>query len=120
MMLVLIVGINQILKSVLLGVGLIAKENIELYTWLLGEAKKAVGQAFTCTFSLAFSLTFSDDSCRTLCLYRYAYSPMNRRCGLVAGEARCHRRCRLLQRSAGKCWQRWYPGFRICCVASIS
>jgi hypothetical protein len=44
MMLVLLVGVNQIQRTVILAVGLLAKENTELYTWFLDRAKSSVGQ----------------------------------------------------------------------------
>jgi hypothetical protein len=44
LMLVLVIGVNQIHKTVLMAVGLLAKENTELYTWLFNKMKFVVGQ----------------------------------------------------------------------------
>jgi len=43
MQLVLLVGSNQILRTCIFGMALIATESAESYIWLLGEARKAVG-----------------------------------------------------------------------------
>ena len=61
MMLILVVGVSQVMTSVLLAVGLLAKENIELYTWLLTQARVAVGQS-TITHGTAY--VFVCASCR--------------------------------------------------------
>jgi hypothetical protein len=44
MMLVLLVGVNQIQRTVIFAVGLLARENTELYAWFMEKAKGNVGQ----------------------------------------------------------------------------
>jgi hypothetical protein len=46
MLLVLLVGINQVCRTVILGIGLLLMEDIPSYYWLLAQAKEAVGQYF--------------------------------------------------------------------------
>jgi hypothetical protein len=44
MMLVLLVGVNQIMRTEIMAISLIVAEDIESYTWILEQAKQAIGQ----------------------------------------------------------------------------
>jgi hypothetical protein len=44
MQLVLLVGSNEILRTVIFAIGLLLTESGDAYTWLLQQVKKAVGQ----------------------------------------------------------------------------